>query len=73
MLMRSSLLVERNGSVPNGILSLLTVPTDDVARVDSALAVSRLLLERESNVNNQKLMGQLDNHTNTELRVANIC
>ncbi|KAK4039203.1 nucleolar pre-ribosomal-associated protein 2 [Parachaetomium inaequale] len=55
-----SLLVDRNGSVPNGILSLLTVPgSEDAAPVDSALAVSRLLLERESNVNNQKLMDLL--------------
>jgi hypothetical protein len=63
MLMSPSLLVEKNGSVPNAILSLLTVSTNDTTRIDSALAVSCLLFERESNVNNQKLMGPLTPRT----------
>ncbi|KAH6850119.1 Urb2/Npa2 family-domain-containing protein [Chaetomium sp. MPI-CAGE-AT-0009] len=55
-----SLLIERNGSIPHGILSLFTVSeSEDAAHTDSAVAVSRLLLERESNVNNQKLMDLL--------------
>jgi hypothetical protein len=66
--MSPSLLVEKNGSVPNAILSLLTVSTNDTTRIDSALAVSCLLFERESNVNNQKLMGPFDT-TKTESRL----
>lgn len=54
-----SLFMERNGFIPNVVLSLVTVPGDeDAARLDSAMAASHLLLERESNINNQKLMGK---------------
>ncbi|KAL1836372.1 hypothetical protein VTJ49DRAFT_5236 [Mycothermus thermophilus] len=50
------LLIDKYGKVPDGLLSLLTVPrSGDAERVGSALAVSRLLLDRESNVNNHKL------------------
>ncbi|KAJ4304062.1 hypothetical protein N0V88_001671 [Collariella sp. IMI 366227] len=55
-----SLLIKKNGRVPNGILSLLTLSgNEDAARLESALLVSRLLLDRESNVNNQKLTDML--------------
>ncbi|KAL2137354.1 hypothetical protein VTI74DRAFT_3294 [Chaetomium olivicolor] len=55
-----SLLLEKNGRVPNGILSLLSVSgSEDASRIESVLAVSGLLLDRESNVNNQKLMDLL--------------
>lgn len=68
----SSLLIEKNGSIPHGILSLLAVSgSDDTARTDSAVAVSHLLLERESNVNNQKLMGRLAS-IRVQLVVANL-
>ncbi|KAL2270409.1 hypothetical protein VTJ83DRAFT_2593 [Remersonia thermophila] len=54
------LLVDKYGKIPDGLLSLLTVPrSEDAERVGSALAVSRLLLDRESNVNNHKLMDLL--------------
>ncbi|KXX74992.1 Nucleolar pre-ribosomal-associated protein 2 [Madurella mycetomatis] len=54
-----SLYVERKNGIPNGIHSLVTSASAEDASLDSALAVSRLLLERESNINNQKLMGLL--------------
>ena len=54
-----SLFVERNGSIPNVILSLVIVPGDeDAEQLDVAMAASHLLLKHESNVNNQKLMGK---------------
>ncbi|KAL2256287.1 hypothetical protein VTK26DRAFT_1892 [Humicola hyalothermophila] len=55
-----SLFVERKGSIPSAIMSLVAgVEDGDAARLDSALVSSRLLLERESNINNQKLMDLL--------------
>ncbi|GAB1320138.1 Urb2/Npa2 family-domain-containing protein [Madurella fahalii] len=54
-----SLYVERKGCIPNGMHSLVTPPSAEEASLDSALAVSRLLLQRESNINNQKLMDLL--------------
>jgi nucleolar pre-ribosomal-associated protein 2 len=54
------LVVDKHGKVPDGLLSLLTVSrSGDEARLDSALAVSRLLMDRESNVNNPRLMDLL--------------
>jgi hypothetical protein len=54
-----SLLVDKNEQVPNGILSLLIATgSQATGHVESALSVSRLLLERESSVNNQNLMGR---------------
>lgn len=44
----------------NAMLSLVTATGAEDAGLDSAMAVSRLLLERESNTNNQKLMGTFD-------------
>jgi nucleolar pre-ribosomal-associated protein 2 len=60
MLMVFSLLVERKGAIPNAMLSLITATGAEDAGLDSAMAVSRLLLERESNTNNQKIMGTFD-------------
>lgn len=60
MLIRSSLLVEKNGCIPKGVLSLITVPgKEDSGREETALQASRLLLDREISVNNQKLTGKL--------------
>ncbi|KAL2016239.1 hypothetical protein VTK56DRAFT_4044 [Thermocarpiscus australiensis] len=56
-----SLFMERKGCVPNAILTLISRTGAEAARLDSALAASRLLLERESNINNQKLMDSLIN------------
>ncbi|KAL2164101.1 hypothetical protein VTH06DRAFT_3315 [Thermothelomyces fergusii] len=57
-----SLLVERSGSIPSGILSLFTsLEAGGVEHADSALTASRLLLERESSVNRHKLMDSLLN------------
>ncbi|KAL2188295.1 hypothetical protein L209DRAFT_751145 [Thermothelomyces heterothallicus CBS 203.75] len=57
-----SLLVERSGGIPSGILSLFTsLEAGGVDLVDSALKASRLLLERESSVNRHKLMDSLLN------------
>ncbi|KAL2145140.1 hypothetical protein VTI28DRAFT_7890 [Corynascus sepedonium] len=55
-----SLLVERNGGIPSGILSLFTgLEVGGVDYVDSAQTASHLLLERESSVNQYKLMDSL--------------
>ncbi len=50
--------MEKNGCIPKVVLSLITVPgKEDTGRVETALQTSRLLLDRESSVNNQKLTG----------------
>ncbi|KAK3902784.1 nucleolar pre-ribosomal-associated protein 2 [Staphylotrichum tortipilum] len=55
-----SLLVEKNGYIPKGVLSLITVPgKEETGRVETALQASRLLLYRESSLNNHKIMDLL--------------
>jgi hypothetical protein len=61
-----SLYMERvkDEQLPAGIPFLPTISTEveSDTRVGRDLEVSRLLLERESNVNNQKLMGEPYQH-----------
>ncbi|KAK4123227.1 hypothetical protein N657DRAFT_672237 [Parathielavia appendiculata] len=55
-----SLLVEKNDHIPKAVSSLLAIPrTEDAGRLEPVLAACRLLLDRESSSNDQKLMDTL--------------
>lgn len=59
MLMMGSLLLERKGHMPDVILSHLALAgAEKAVAFDSALSLSRVLLERESPINSQRLMGK---------------
>jgi hypothetical protein len=55
--MKPSLFLEREGYIPNWIPPLISAPEGQDASLNSAQALSRVLLQRESSIDHQKLMG----------------
>ena len=53
-----SLFLEKRDSIPTSILALVTARGREDGNINPAIRVARLLLDQESNVNNQKLMGK---------------